>query len=278
MSASVIILVAVTQAWAGGQEPDWQPAAAARYLDDRATAWYAFGSAGRGQGASRISCISCHTLVPYALARPVLGKIAGEKMPAAHQQKLIQQVQSRVGHWKDLDSAPFSLFYDFSDQKKKESWGTEAVLNALVLAFDDHYEGKSEVSAVTRQAFANLWETQTPSSEGNDSGSWEWLDFKLEPWETKGARYHGATLAAIAVGTAPGYIAGSDAALAAKIDLLRGYLKAGFASQNQFNRLWALWASARLDGILTKHDQKVVIEELLAKQRPDGGWSLPSLG
>jgi squalene-hopene/tetraprenyl-beta-curcumene cyclase len=190
---------------------------------------------------------------------------------------LLANVQARVKAWQELDTAPFSLFYDFSDQKKKESWGTEAVLNALVLAFDDREKGKSSFSSDSAQAFANLWQVQIQT--GDLGGSWDWLNFNLEPWESKAGRYHGAALAAIAVGTAPGYYkAGADSTVDAKVDLLRGYLKKGFPSQNLFNRMWTLWASAKLDGILTKEEQGGVIEQILVKQRDDGGWSLPSLG
>src|SRR5262249_2286988 len=123
----------------------------------------------------------------------------------------------------------------------------------------------------------NLWEVQAPA--GDDKGSWDWLDFGLEPWEAKGARYHGAALAAVAVGTAPGYSTkGGGKAAGAKVDLLRGYLRDRLADQGLFNRAWALWASARLDGVLTEGERKKTIEQLLEKQREDGGWSLPSLG
>jgi len=101
----------------------------------------------------------------------------------------------------------------------------------------------------------------------------------LEPWESKDARYFGAALAAVAIGTAPGYYAqGDDKALDENVEQLRGYLKAGVAGQNLYNRAWALWASTKLNGVLTNEEQKKIVEQLLEKQREDGGWSLPSLG
>jgi squalene-hopene/tetraprenyl-beta-curcumene cyclase len=128
-----------------------------------------------------------------------------------------------------------------------------------------------------RRAFANLWQVQTPS--GNLAGSWDWLDFKYEPWESPNARYTGAALAAIAVGTAPGYFSpGADAATDANVRLLTDYLKRGFAGQNLHNRAWTLWASAKLDGVLTPTERNAVIAELFARQRDDGGWNLASLG
>jgi squalene-hopene/tetraprenyl-beta-curcumene cyclase len=255
-----------------------QPTAAAgKYLDERAQTWFAFPGAARGQEANRTACVSCHTIIPYALGRPALRKITGTKAPTEYEQRLIAHVQKRVEGWAQLDTPKYGLFYDFNEQKKKESWGTEAVVNAVVLAFDDRYQGRTEPSAITRKAFANLWQVQARS--GDQKGSWDWLDFGLEPWESKGGRYVGAALAALAVGTAPGYYpAKDDADTEAHVEMLRDYLKRGFAGQSLHNRAWALWASTQLDGILTQAEQKAVIDQLFAQQQGDGGWGLAALG
>src|SRR5262245_4025414 len=203
--------------------------------------------------------------------------MAGAERPTEHERRLLGQVKQRVERWADLDGAKFGLLYDFSARKKRESRGTEAVLNAVLLAFDDRRGGRTEPGDATRRALANLWEAQAAS--GDDTGSWDWLDFGLEPWEAKAARYHGAALAAVAVGTAPGYLAkGGDEAAAAKVGLLRDYLRGRAADQGLFNRAWALWASAKLDGVLTEGGRKKTVAQLLEKQREDGGWGLPSLG
>src|SRR5262249_42290301 len=39
-----------------------------------------------------------------------------------------------------------------------------------------------------------------------------------------------------------------------------------------------LWASLKLDGLMTKYEQQATVEQLLAIQQRDGGWSLASLG
>ena len=93
-----------------------------------------FPAAGRGEGATRTCCVSCHTVVPYALARPVLRRMADSTTPTEHEQKLLVQTRERVERWADLDGAKLGLLYDFSARKKRESWGTEAVLNAVILA------------------------------------------------------------------------------------------------------------------------------------------------
>jgi squalene-hopene/tetraprenyl-beta-curcumene cyclase len=271
----LVLILAITPPALAAEPDGWQSARAAEYLDERAKEWFAYASAHRGAGATQSTCVSCHTLVPYALARPALRR--PKDAPAAEFEKLIANVRSRVDAWADLDTPKFRLLYDFNEAKKKESWGTEAVVNAAVLAFDDRSHGRSEPSASSRKAFANLWHVQTPS--GEPAGSWDWLDFKYEPWESPNGRYSGAALAAIAVGTAPGYYApGADSATDAKVRLLAGYLQRGFAGQNLHNRAWTLWASAKLDGVLTPEERTAAIAELFERQRDDGGWNLASLG
>ncbi len=258
-------------------EEAWNKATATAYLDQREQAWIDFRNASRGEGASQTTCVSCHTVVGYAFARPVLRRLAGARELSAPEKKLLADRTQRVQNWKDLDSPPFSLLYDFNERKKKESWGTEAVLNALILSLGDRYEGRSKASVATERAFANMWQVQL--AEGPDRGSWDWLDFNYEPWESAGARYFGASLAAIAVGTAPGYYTkGADHALDANVQLLRAYLNDQRANQNLFNLAWALWASTQLDNVLTQSQQKEITSQLLAKQGENGGWSLPSLG
>ena len=256
---------------------NWNKKLASKYLDDRAQTWFAFAGADRGEGPSKISCISCHTLAPFALARPVLRKLAGVAEPTRFETKLIKQTKERVAHWRELESEKYRLFYDFSAQKKKESWGTEAILNALVLAFDDHCQGLHSAGPATKAALANMWQVQ--QANGADKGSWDWLNFGLEPWETTSSRYFGATLAALAVGAAPGYYKpGADADLDGKPLSLRRYLSDQSANQNLNNRVWLLWASTKMTDLLTAEQRQRLIDAAFEKQQKDGGWSLSSLG
>lgn len=271
LTAFLLSLLASPALFADGPPP-WKTAAA-KYLDGRAGEWFAFASANRGAGTTQSSCVSCHTLVPFVLARAALHDSTAAT--SEFEQKVRAQTTKRVEAWGRLANAEFGLFYDFNDAKKKESWGTEAVLNAAILAFDDRYQRRTAPREVTKRAFANLWQVQAKT--GDQKGSWDWLDFGLEPWESTEARYVGAALAAVALGTGPGLCAPrSDAE--ASVVLLRGYLQRGAASRPLHSRLWALWASARLDGVLTKDEQKAIVAAVIEKQQPDGGWRLPSLG
>ena len=162
--------------------------------------------------------------------------------------------------------------YDFNEDKKTESSGAEAVLNALILASADAAQNRRDASEPTRKALGRLWETQRPD------GAWDWLDFGLEPFESVDAAYHGATLAALAVGTAPGLSTDQAAQASAGIERLRGYLKQQYRPQSLFNRTWVLLASTRLNDLLTGAQREALIAEIQSRQRADGGWSLEALG
>jgi squalene-hopene/tetraprenyl-beta-curcumene cyclase len=273
----LVLFLTVTRVNAGGPTT-WNKELAAKYLDERAKVWFEnFPTADRGQGPSKTSCVSCHSVAPYALARPVLRKLMGKKEATKYEDRLLAQITQRVASWKELDSPQFQLFYDFNERKKKESWGTEAVLNCFLLACDDAFRGRTEPSVAARTAFSNLWKTQAMVED--QAGSWDWLDFHLEPWESKQARYFGATLAAIALGTAPGYYhAGVDPELDKHVNQLRTYLRTNFAKQNLYNRVWLLWAATKVQGVLSPEEQKNIIAEIQSRQQADGGWRLASLG
>ena len=44
------------------------------------------------------------------------------------------------------------------------------------------------------------------------------------------------------------------------------------------HRTFLLWASLKLDGLMTPEEREDVKRDLRSLQREDGGWSLPSLG
>ncbi len=264
--AFIAIVLACPIAHGAEELVSWNADTASKYLDERQNVWF-----------KHAKCISCHTGLPYALARPALRKFARTKAPSPQEEKLFNQIQLRVANWNKLDTKEFGLYYDASDELKKQSWGTEAVFNAVILAFGDFYRGKSSPSEATKQAFVNLWQKQVQS--GDDKGSWDWLDFNEAPWGNLDAPYFGAALAAIAVGTAPGYYSrGTNSDIDTKVTLLQNYMKSRFAKQNLHNRTWGLWADTSISGILARAEHKKLIDQLLEKQQDDGGWSLPSLG
>ncbi len=244
----------------------WDATRAATYLDERMEWWSTWRNAARDHDTF---CVSCHSAVPYALARPALRKHLGESAPSPQEQKLTANVSKRVRLWNEV--APF-----YSDQrvglpKTSESRGSEAVLNALVLSARDAQTGA--LADDTRTAFANMWALQMRTGELN--GAWAWLNFHLEPWESPTAPYFGATLAATAVALAPGpYASSADAKDG--LTRLRDFLGRGFAAQNAFNKL--ILMAAPLDDVISVDQRRAVADEMRALQQPDGGWSLSTLG
>jgi squalene-hopene/tetraprenyl-beta-curcumene cyclase len=245
----------------------WDQKAAAAYLDQRAGWWMEWPKSARDHGTF---CVSCHTAVPYALSRPALRKALAEAAPSANERRLLDNVTKRVRLWKEV--APFYSDADRGVYKTVESRGTESVLNALILASNDAQSG--QLSNDARTALENMWAEQ--QSTGEKKGAWLWLRFANEPWEADDSEFYGATLAAVAVGTAPGNYR-SKPEIQNNLKLLREYLNRQCAAQTPINRVALLWASAKLPGLLEPQQQKAVISEILRKQRPDGGWSLSSL-
>ena len=246
----------------------WDMRAAAAYLDARQTWWSAWPTAARDH---QTACVSCHTALPYALARPSLRAAVRETEPATPERKLVDDVVKRVTMWRDVE--PF-----YPDQinglpKTSESRGTEAVLNALVLATRDAAAGKPSDEA--RAAFDNLWALQF--RRGKAAGSWAWLNFHLEPWEADDAAYFGAALAAVAAGMEPGGYA-QRADIQERVGALRTFLRQDAASQSAFNRAVLLWAASSLPNLLTTDERGAIAASLFAAQNADGGWALGKLG
>ena len=245
----------------------WDQRAAAAYLDQRAGWWMEWPKAARDH---ETFCVSCHTAVPYALSRPALRPGLAEAAPSANERRLLNNVTKRVRLWKEV--APFYTDADRGAYKTVESRGTESVLNALILASNDAHSGR--LSNDTRTALDNMWAEQ--QTAGDKAGAWLWLRFANEPWEADDSDFYGATLAAVAAGTAPeNYHARPE--IENKINMLREYLNREYPAQTTINRVALLWASARLPGLLNPEQQAAIINEMRSKQQSDGGWSLSSL-
>jgi squalene-hopene/tetraprenyl-beta-curcumene cyclase len=244
----------------------WDPKAAAAYLDYREAWWAEWTGSARDHDTF---CVSCHTALPYALARPVLRSALAESGPSVNERKLIDNVSKRVRLWNEVGPYYSDQGYD---PKSAESRGTEAVLNALILA--SHDAAKGQLGDDTRAAFSNMWALQ--QAAGEKRGSWPWLQFDQEPWEANDSGYYGATLAAIAVGTAPGNYADAPE-IQGNLTRLREYLNREEAAQSTINRVFLLWSSTKLRQLLAPEQQKAIIDEILSKQQADGGWRLASI-
>jgi squalene-hopene/tetraprenyl-beta-curcumene cyclase len=238
----------------------WSARAAAGYLDSRLSWWIDWSHAERDH---QTFCVSCHTVVPYAMVRASLRGDLEEQAPSSIERTVLENVTKRVRMWAAVD--PF-----YGGVHALESRGTEAVLNALILVANETPSGS--LSSDTRLAFDHMWAEQLKA--GSNAGAWPWLQFKNAPWEGD-SEYYGATLAAIAVGSAPaGYRSAPE--IQPGMRLLREYLLKDYSSQILMDRVMLLWASSKLPDLLTSAQQSSIADETLSKQQADGGFSLSS--
>ena len=242
---------------------NWNQETAAAYLDHRMDEWFAKGQQLRtGQGTA--TCVSCHTVVPYALAWPVLRRAMRVDTLTPQETRLADETRRRVQTF-DTNQP----LYEAEEEKKGQSRGTEAVVYALILASVDGGRSRPEPSDATRLAMTRLWQTQRAD------GSWEWLDVGIEPFESIDSAYQGAALAALAVGMTTSLSKTPSARTG--IAKLRGYLKTNYSRQSLHNRLWGVLALTSLNDPLTDAREGLVAE-LQRRQNDDGGWSLEGLG
>jgi squalene-hopene/tetraprenyl-beta-curcumene cyclase len=263
-----VVAAAITQA---APEPDprsFNVKAAAAYLDRRAEAWSTWSNAQRDRGTF---CISCHTTLPYALARPELRGRLNEAQPSAAETKIFDNLLTRARNWRDVE--PFYPDQTRGIPKTSESRAIEAVMNAVVLSRRDARSGR--LTDDTRTALDVMWSLQMKT--GPNNGAWTWLNFNYEPWESPNSPYFGASLAAIAVGAAPeGYAA--LPAIQDRLQALRAYFQRQHRTVSLHNQLMGLWASGLLPDLLTPKQRTTTIATALAAQQADGGWSTSSLG
>jgi squalene-hopene/tetraprenyl-beta-curcumene cyclase len=224
-------------------------AKSAAFLDDATLAWI-----------GKHKCASCHTGFPFLMARRSVGD---PKAPALLQVR--KYFEDRVAAW-DRGGKGKGYLQGLGPVRETEGI-TEVVAIAATLAIDDA-GAAGKLHPRTRQALNRMWELQRPD------GSWAWNKTALAPLEYDD--YYGAVYAALGVGQAPeGYA--KSAAAEEGVARLKAYLRKNPAP-NLHHKTWLLWASLKLDGLMTPAERAQTIKDLLARQRADGGWNLPSLG
>jgi squalene-hopene/tetraprenyl-beta-curcumene cyclase len=267
---AIVLLTGLSSETAFGQQTSnalaWSPVSAASYLDQRSGWWMTWPKSARDHGTF---CISCHTAAPYALGRGALRTLLAEPSASANERKLLENVVRRVRLWREVE--PFYPDQTRGLPKTSESRGTESILNSLILVWNDIPAGR--LSPDARLALDNMWALQLKS--GEMSGSWAWLQFHNAPWEGD-SQFYGTALAAVAIGSAPGNYQ-SDPAIQDGLRILRAWLVKGMDAQTPADRVVLLWASAKLDGLLTRAQQNTIVDEILARQQKDGGFSMSSL-
>jgi squalene-hopene/tetraprenyl-beta-curcumene cyclase len=247
---AVLLLGGLPEASLGGEippasadEPRIERASmeqAARYLDAVALDW-----------TRQRQCGTCHTNYAYMIARPVLGAVGD----AGPMQEVRGFFERRAEHWDD------------AEEGAAPRWDAEVVATAVALAINDAAT-TGRLHPATRKALDRMWALQ------RDDGGFDWLKCGWPPLEHDD--YYGAVFAALGVGLAPDDYAKSPEA-ARGVERLRKYLSE-HEPPDPHHRTFLLWASLKLDGLMGSNDREPVKDLLRSLQRPDGGWSLASLG
>lgn len=212
-------------------------APALEYLDKGALAW-----------ARDQKCISCHTTGTYLLVRPQLPSKFGKPSQEIYDFFLSQLEAKRARPRPQLQFGSRSV---------------EMVYLAAGLAeWDAHISGA--LSPATEDALHFMFELQLPS------GTWKVKDC-WPPLES--SPFHSATIAALAVATAPGWLVKATGDERASVERLKEYLRSA-DPQNDYDRVSLLWAAAKMPGLLADDMKQTLIEMVFRRQRTDGGWSL----
>jgi hypothetical protein len=183
------------------------------------------------------------------MARPVLRKSLGEGGPTQYETGLRDALGARASARTGGEAfgAPFA-----KEPRASMAIGVESIHAALFLG--------------TPEALDRMWALQI--REGKDKGAWSWFHLDADPYEMPESTYYGAVLAAIAAKSSPAEYK-NRASVKEQTALLNDYLDRERSSQPLHNRLLALTAG---------HKDKEAIEQAWKSQRPDGGWSIESLG
>jgi len=225
----------------------WSPALAAGYLDARQKEWFVWPRAASPDGP----CVSCHTGMPYLLARPALRRVLKETTPTQYEIGLRNRLASHAG---------------------AEPAGALQATNAIFAAMFVTDAAKQ------RAAFDQLWALQKrDDADSALKGGWQWFAADLDPWETPLQIRYGAALGALAIGSAPASFREAPE-VQARIRALVEFLNVDLPGRPLHARLAMLWASTKLPQVMDDRARQATIDEILRTQQPDGGWTLESLG
>ena len=208
---------------------------AARYLDNASLNWQ-----------KRRNCVTCHTNMPYLMARPSLS----DAMPDSGEVRSFFE-DYYLTRWEKGNKQPEKPY--------------RPVVIGAALAFNDA-QTTGALSDVARKTLDLMWTTQ------GENGAWNWAKCGWAPMEIDD--HYGVTLAVLAAGIAPGGYARTQSAKAG-LEKARKYLKA-HPAPSLHHRIMIAWASLRIGGLMEKKDREKVLDTMLSMQLANGGWSTPS--
>lgn len=218
----------------------YSPRLAVDYMEQGAMAW-----------SAEWKCVACHTNGSYMVVRPLMTAQLG--------------VPSKEMHDFFVSSLQEELAVDPEDQRP-ELDSTQAVYIAAGLAIWDAHVAH-RLSPETTQALDMMFKLQRAD------GDWTISDDNNPPLESN--RYQLATVAARAVGNAPGWLTEQRGKpVETKVRLLESYLRAEGKVQGDYDRTDLLWAATELPGLLDEGRKQKLVEMIEGHQRADGGWSI----
>jgi len=224
---------------ATGDEPiaPFSLANAVRYVDQGALAW-----------SGKHKCVSCHTNGTYLQMRPALTPLLGKPQEKIRDFFVEQLAEMRAKSLADL---------------KGGIGPTQVAYVAAGLAEWDAHVTK-QLSAETRNALDLMLQVQSKNGAWGNTKCWP-------PFES--SDYQAATVAAMAIATAPGYSRSLSAVQQEQLQSLLTYFKKT-PPPHDYARLLLLWVSTRLPGVMTGAERMKAVEMVFKHQQPDGGWSI----
>jgi len=153
------------------------------------------------------------------------------------------------------------------ESAKGPRYDADVLVAAQGLALSDA-ETTGTLHPLTRKALDRMWTLQRPD------GGWNWEKCDWAPLESDD--HYGVTVAILATVRAPGDYASTPAAREG-LRKARVYL-AEHPPTMLHHRAMLLWISKFADGYVCEADKERTLTDLLALQRPDGGWATASLG
>jgi squalene-hopene/tetraprenyl-beta-curcumene cyclase len=216
------------------------PKLALDYMEQGAEAW-----------TSEWKCVACHTNGSYMVVRPLLTPQFGKPQKALRD-FFVTTLQEKLAS-------------DPSDLRPERDSTQEVYVAAGLAIWDAHVTHR--LSPESSLALDLMFKLQRAD------GDWTISDDNNPPLES--SRFQLATVAARAVGNAPGWLARQRGTpVETKIKLLEDYLRSDRKMQGDYDRTDLLWAATELPGLLDDNRMQQLVEMIFQHQKTDGGWSI----
>lgn len=214
-----------------------------KYLDKRNQDW-----------SERNKCLCCHTTLPYMLTRSYDSN--SKKIMEKFKDIAIARIENnRLQPWYHADHAG------------KNSRPTETVVSALTLLMYDLAK-QQPLSDITLKAIDKIFEFQ------NSNGRLHWLDFELQPFESKKGELWGNSMAILAIEIAQKN--SNYRAPERKYNKLKDYvLKNNIDNLKPQEMAVLLWANANsaVEPLLNTRRVSRFVRKIILTQNENGSWN-----